>query len=50
MQHFLLEQSDREFYTSHSGLTLVGICLNQYADIDKALKEVPLRHGVDSGS
>ncbi len=49
MQHFLLEQSDREFYTSHSGLALVGLCLNQYAEIDKALKGIPLRHGISHG-
>jgi len=49
MRHFHLEQSDHEFYTSHSGLALVGVCLNQYAQIDKALRGVPLRHGISHG-
>ncbi len=32
MKHFILEQSETEVYTSHSGLALVGLCLNQYGN------------------
>jgi len=49
MRHFLLEQSDCELYTSHSGLALVGVCLNQYAEIDTVLKGIPLRQGISHG-
>lgn len=31
MQRFILEQSDNEFYTSHSGLALIGLCINRYS-------------------
>jgi hypothetical protein len=33
MQRFILEQSDSEFYTSHSGLALVGACINRYSEL-----------------
>lgn len=47
MKRFILEQSETEFYTSHSGLALVGLCLNQYGQLNQALdKGVPLRHGI----
>jgi hypothetical protein len=47
MKRFILEQSDTEFYTSHSGLALVGLCLNQYGQLNQALeKGIPLRHGI----
>lgn len=36
MKRFILEQSDDEFYTSHSGLALVGLCINRYADLSRA--------------
>jgi hypothetical protein len=36
MQRFLLEQSG-DFYTSHSGLALVGLCLDKYTDMNKQL-------------
>ena len=32
MKRFVIEQSDKEFYTSHSGLALVGACLNRFVD------------------
>jgi hypothetical protein len=28
MKRFIIEQSDQEFYTAHSGLALVGMALN----------------------
>ncbi|QWF72400.1 transposase [Methylomonas paludis] len=47
MEHFILEQSETEIYTSHSGLALVGLCLNQYGKLNQALKSgIPLRHGI----
>ena len=46
MQKYILEQSDTETYTSHAGLSLIGLCLNKYGNINKALKPIPLRHGI----
>lgn len=47
MKRFILEQSESEFYTSHSGLALVGLCLNRYGQLNQALeKGIPLRHGI----
>ncbi len=47
MKRFILEQSDEEFYTSHSGLALVGLCVNRFSGLGKALKQaIPLRHGI----
>ena len=31
MKRFILEQSDNEFYTSHSGLALIGLCINRFS-------------------
>lgn len=50
MKRFILEQSEQEFYTSHSGLALVGACLNRLVDLDGELKRaMPLRHGISHG-
>jgi len=35
MKRFILEQSDDEFYTSHSGLALAGLCINQHSDLSR---------------
>lgn len=35
MKRFILEQSDDEFYTSHSGLALAGLCLNRYSELSR---------------
>ena len=35
MKRFILEQSDNEFYTSHSGLALIGLCINRFSDLPK---------------
>ena len=35
MKRLIIEQSDDEFYTSHSGLALVGACLNRYSDLGR---------------
>jgi len=33
MKRFILEQSDDEFYTSHSGLALIGLCINRFSNL-----------------
>ena len=33
MKRLLLEQSNGEFYISHSGLALVGTCINRHSDL-----------------
>ena len=38
MKRFVIEQSDEEFYTSHSGLALVGVALNRFTTLATALK------------
>ena len=35
MKRFFLEQSDDEFYTSHSGLALAGLCINRYSNLSR---------------
>jgi len=40
MKRFIIEQSEDEFYTSHSGTALIGLCLNSYTPITKLLKGV----------
>lgn len=35
MKRFILEQSDDELYTSHSGLALVGLCINRYSNLPR---------------
>lgn len=35
MKRFILEQSDDEFYTSHSGLALAGLCINRYSELSR---------------
>ena len=35
MKRFILEQSDDEFYTSHSGLALAGLCMNKYGNLSR---------------
>jgi DDE family transposase len=45
VQRFILEQSDSEIYTSHSGLALVGRCIG-LCGLEAAVDELPLRHGI----
>ncbi|MGV8075068.1 MAG: IS1380 family transposase [Syntrophobacteraceae bacterium] len=46
MKRFIITQSDKEFYTSHSGLALVGLCLNEFSSLpDKAKKAFPVSPG-----
>ena len=35
MKRFIIEQSDDEFYTSHAGLALAGLCINRYSDLSR---------------
>jgi hypothetical protein len=35
MKRFIIEQSDNEFYTSHSGLAIIGLCINRFSDLPK---------------
>jgi len=35
MKRFIIEQSDDEFYTSHSGLALAGLCINRYSNLSR---------------
>lgn len=37
MKRFIIEQSDDEFYTSHSGLALVGLALNRFTSLASSL-------------
>jgi hypothetical protein len=37
MKRFIIEQSDEEFYTSQSGLALVGLALNRFTSLSSAL-------------
>jgi hypothetical protein len=40
MKRFIIEKSEDEFYTSHSGVALIGLCLNRYTSLSKRLAEV----------
>ena len=46
MRLFQIEQSSSEFYTSHSGLALVGLAINRYTPLNKTLRSVVKRHGI----
>ena len=49
VRRFIIEQSDAEF-TSHSGLALVGMALNNHGGLPEVVdREVPLRHGISHG-
>lgn len=46
MKSFIIAQSDKEFYTSHSGLALVGLCINKFSSLPaKAREAFPLGSG-----
>ena len=40
MKRLFLEQSNDEFYTSHSGLALVGACINRYSDLGRQVSRL----------
>jgi len=37
MKRIIIEQSDDEFYTSHSGLALAGLCINRYSKLAQVI-------------
>ena len=44
MKQFIIAQSKKEFYTSHSGLAMVGLCLNKLCSLPtKAMDAFPGR-------
>jgi hypothetical protein len=46
MRRFIIEQTQADL-TSHSGLALVGMALNEHTDLTQTLKrEIPHRHGI----
>ncbi len=46
MKHFIIAQSRKEFYTSHSGLALVGLCINRRRSLPaKARDAFPVSAG-----
>ncbi len=46
MKRFIIVQSDKEFYTSHSGLALVGLCVNKLCSLPaKAKAAFPVSPG-----
>lgn len=46
MKRFIIEQSDKEFYTSNSGLALVGHCINDLCSLPlRAKKSFPVSSG-----
>ena len=49
MKRFIVEKSEDEFYTSHSGLALVGLCLNRFTSLTKRLEQLSsLKQGATS--
>ena len=40
MKRFIIEKSEDEFYTSHSGAALIGLCLNRFTSMTKRLDAV----------
>lgn len=46
MKRFLLEQSSTEFYTTHSGLALIGQFINQFTSLGKTSRKIKRRHGI----
>jgi hypothetical protein len=48
MKRFIIETSDKEFYTSHSGLALVGLGINRYSKLPMASKKTfPVTKGTN---
>lgn len=49
MKRIIIEQSDEEFYTSHSGLALVGMALNRFTSLASALAVMDAPGGLIAG-
>jgi hypothetical protein len=41
MRKIVIEKSDTEFYTAHSGLTLVGVLINRHSELCRRLDRLP---------
>lgn len=46
MKRFIIEQSNTEFYTSHSGLALIGQLINRHTSLRKTCRTLKKRHGI----
>ena len=46
MIRFIVEQSDEELYTAHTGLAIVGQCLNRFTTLERRLKKVGKCKGI----
>lgn len=47
MKRFIIEKSKKEFYTSHSGLALVGLCINRFAELPGRIRNaLPKVNGI----
>ena len=46
MRRFQLIQSAKELYTSHSGLSLVGLAQNRRTALKKSSRSIIKRHGI----
>lgn len=47
IKRFIIEHSDEGFYTSTSGISLIGLALNRFTDLASSVaKAVPLSHGI----
>lgn len=45
MKRLIIEQSDDEFYTSHSGLALAGACINRHSDLGRQVVRLSRGNG-----
>ena len=45
MKRLIIEQSNDEFYTSHSGLALVGACINRHSDLGRQVGRLSRGNG-----
>lgn len=47
MKRFKLEKSQEEFYSSNSGLALLGLCINRFTSLPQRLSQIaPLQRGI----
>ncbi len=53
MKRFIIAQSDKEFYTSHSGFAHVGLSVNKFCSLSAMAREAfplnPGSSGIDLG-
>lgn len=47
MKRFIIEQSETEFFTTHSGLALVGLCINRFTQLASSVRNaLPKTNGI----